>query len=126
QERASRNGQSVAHAARRRRTSLTPTLFFSPPHGMYSMGDVGEGGPAPMFRGVLIGVTFYDAAEPDPGVESVTIGTHDGTEIALQRGPDGWALERALLVPWRERAYAPWPEALRAGRARIQERLATP
>ena len=80
----------------------------------------------PLFRGVLIDMAFPDVAEPDPGVESVTIGTFEETEIALQRGPGGWAVEWNLLEPWRERAYAPWPAALRAGRAVVQERLATP
>jgi hypothetical protein len=80
-----------------------------------------------MFRGVLIGVTFYDVAEPEPGIESVTIGTYEGTEIELQRGPDGWALDWSMLSQWpEEREYAPWPAALRTARARIQARLSTP
>jgi len=82
----------------------------------------------PLFRGVLIGVTLYDVAEPaDPAVERVAIATYDEMELALVRGPDGWALEWSLFRQWpEERACAPWPEALRVARAIIQERLSTP
>jgi hypothetical protein len=78
---------------------------------MYYMSDVEDGGPAPMYRGVLLAVTLYDVAEPDPGVETVPIATFEETEIALRRGPGGWA--------------AAWPAALRAARATIQARLST-
>jgi hypothetical protein len=65
---------------------------------MYYMSDVADGGPAPMFRGVLLSVTLLDVAEPaDPSVERVPIATFEGTEMALVRGPDGWALDWSLL-----------------------------
>ena len=55
-----------------------------------------------MFRGVLLAVTLYDVPEPDPGVETVPIATFEEAEIALQRGPDGWALEWGMLHQWAE------------------------
>jgi hypothetical protein len=94
---------------------------------MYYMSDVEDGGPAPMYRGVLLAVTLYDVAEPDPGVETVPIATFEETEIALRRGPGGWAAAWSLLRQWpEEREYAAWPAARRAARATIQARLSTP
>ena len=73
-------------------------------------------------------VTLYNVAEPaDPSVERVVIGAYDAMELALVRGPDGWALDgNPLGQCTEERAFAPWPAALRAARATIQARLSTP
>jgi hypothetical protein len=81
-----------------------------------------------MVPGIHASVTLYDVAEPaDPTVERVAIGAYDAMEVALVRGPDGWALDWNLLPEWSdERAYASWPAALRSARATIQARLSTP
>ena len=81
-----------------------------------------------MVPGIRASGTLYDVAEPaDPAVARVVIGAYDAMELALVRGPDGWALDWNLLPEWAEgRACAPWPEALRAARAMIQAWLSTP
>jgi hypothetical protein len=81
-----------------------------------------------MVPGVRASGALYDVGEPaDPAVERVVIGEYDGMELALVRGPDGWALDWNLLRVWPEdREYAAWPKALRAARATIQARLSTP
>src|SRR5262245_23653852 len=66
----------------------SPDVVFRLPSRHVLHGRCWRRRPRPMFRGVLIGVTFYDVAAPDPGVETVAIATFEGTEIALQRGPD--------------------------------------
>ena len=81
-----------------------------------------------MVPGIRASMTLYDVAEPsDRAVERVAIGEYDEMELALVRGPDGWALDGNPWGQWpEEREYAPWPEALRTARATIQARLATP
>src|SRR5262245_52981918 len=72
-----------------------------------------------MVPGIRASGALYDVAEPaDPAVARVVIGTYDEMELALVRGPDGWALDWNLLPEWsEERACAPWPDALRRARA---------
>ena len=81
-----------------------------------------------MVPGIRASGVLYDIAEPaDPAVDRVVIGVYDEMELALVRGPDGWALDWSALNEWpEERTYAPWPSALRAARATIQARLSTP
>jgi hypothetical protein len=81
-----------------------------------------------MVPGICASGALYDVAEPiDPSVERVAVGVYDEMEVALVRGPDGWALSWGLLNQWpEEREYAPWPAALRVARATIQARLSTP
>jgi len=81
-----------------------------------------------MVPGIRASGALYDVAEPaDPAVERVAIATYDALELALVRGPDGWALDGKPLGQWTEdKEYAPWPEALRVARATIQARLSAP
>jgi hypothetical protein len=81
-----------------------------------------------MVPGIRASGALYDIAEPaDPAVERVVIGVYDGTELALVRGPDGWALDGSPWGQWaEEREYTAWPDALRTARATIQAQLSTP
>jgi hypothetical protein len=83
---------------------------------------------ATMVPGIRASGALYDVAEPnDAAVERVAIGDYDAMELALVRGPGGWALDWSLLRQWTEgRRYAPWPEALRVAYAIIQDWLSTP
>jgi hypothetical protein len=80
-----------------------------------------------MYPAFKMAVTLYDVPEPaDPTIERAAIGGYDQAEMALVRGPDGWALDWSLLHQWpKEREYAEGPAALRAARATIQARLST-
>src|SRR5262249_42651245 len=71
---------------------------------------------------------LYDVAEPaDPAVARVVIGEYDKMELALVRGPAGWALDWILLSEWpEERWFAPWPAPYPASLSVIPARLSPP